>query len=65
MNRINALLARIARTKLGIKTLAPQGSDRLDFHEVSVDALRDALEAAYNVGIERGRRQKDAGASDD
>lgn len=69
MNRINALLARIARTKLGIETLAPQGSDRLDFHEVSVDALRDALrdalEAAYRAGIEQGRKQKVAGVSGD
>lgn len=56
MKTINPLFTRIAQTSLGIETLQPQGSDRLDFHEVSVGRLRDALEAAYNAGIEQGRR---------
>lgn len=63
MRKIDALLNRIARCTLHIETLTPQGSDRLDFHEVSVDGLRDALEAAYKAGIEQGRKQKDAGVS--
>ena len=60
MRRTNALLTRIARHTLHIDTLKPQGSDRLDFHEVSVEALRDALEAAYRAGVEQGCKQKDA-----
>ena len=65
MRKIDALLTRIARHTLHIDTLKPQCSDRLDFHEVSVEALRDALEAAYRAGIEQGRKQKDAGVSGD
>ncbi len=64
MRKINALLTRIARHTLHIETLKPQGSDRLDFHEVSVEALRDALEAAYKAGVEQGHKQRDAGNTD-
>jgi hypothetical protein len=60
MRRNNALLTRIAQRTLHIETLAPQGSDRLDFHEVSVESLRDALQAAYDAGLEQGRKQRDA-----
>lgn len=60
MRRTNALLTRIAQRTLHIETLAPQGSDRLDFHEVSVESLRDALQAAYDAGLEQGRKQRDA-----
>ena len=35
----------------------------MDFHEVSVEALRDALAAAYNAGIEQGRKAGSADAS--
>ena len=63
MNRNNALFARIARVTLGIETLTPQSSDRLDFHEVSVVGLRDALEAAFNAGVEQGRKAANADAS--
>jgi hypothetical protein len=65
MRKIDTLLTRIARHTLHIDTLKPQGSDRLDFHEVSVEALRDALEAAYRAGIEQGRKQPDADVSGD
>ena len=63
MNKIDALLTTIANATLGVETLTPQGSDRLDFHEVSVEALRDALAAAYNAGIEQGRKAGNADAS--
>jgi hypothetical protein len=56
MKTINPLLTRIAQKTLGIDTLQPQGTDRLDFHEVSVQGLHDALEAAYNAGAEQGRK---------
>jgi len=35
---------------LGIRTLVPAKSDRLDFHEVGVESLRDALRMAYQAG---------------
>jgi hypothetical protein len=33
-----------------IETLETQSSDRLDFHDVAVWAIRAALEAAYSEG---------------
>lgn len=43
-------LEAIARKHLCIETLATRNSDRLDFHEVGVGSLRDALEAAFRAG---------------
>jgi len=34
-----------------IETLETQNSDRLDFHDVAVWAIRAALEAAYAAGV--------------
>ena len=41
---------QIAKDKLGIATLETQNSDRLDFHELSVWQIQDALLAAYHAG---------------
>lgn len=46
----NELLEKIANDHLSIETLKERGLDRLDFHEVSVCGLKDALEAAYEAG---------------
>ena len=43
-------LENIASEKLGINTLKIRNSDQLDFHEVSVWSLEDALRAAYELG---------------
>ena len=40
----------IARRCFGVETLAPQGSDALDFHNVAVWSMRDALTEAYAAG---------------
>jgi len=51
-----ALLLEIATRHFHtIETLETQNSDRLDFHDVAVWCLRDALEAAFNAGLEQGR----------
>lgn len=42
--------ARIAREVLGIQTLEAQNMDRLDFHEVAVWSLREALGQAFIAG---------------
>jgi hypothetical protein len=47
---LEALLAELALQHLGIETLATRNSDSLDFHDVAVWAIRDALEAAYQSG---------------
>ena len=46
--------AVIAQKKLGIATLETQNSDRLDFHELSVASIKDALETAFKAGCEVG-----------
>lgn len=63
MNKVDALLTKIAQRILRIETLESRYRDSLDFHEVSVLELRDALEAAYKAGIEQGRKTKGAGKS--
>ncbi|MCA3238168.1 MAG: hypothetical protein ING32_08230 [Curvibacter sp.] len=56
MSKIEQLLTDIAQDKLGIETLETRKSDGLDFHDVAVWCLRDALEAAFNAGVEQGRK---------
>ncbi len=47
---IQDLLEKIALDHLFIQTLETQMSDRLDFNEVSVWAVKSALQAAYEAG---------------
>ncbi len=49
MNR-NQIISQIAAKHLRIGTLETQKSDSLDFHEVSVWSVREALAAAYDAG---------------
>jgi hypothetical protein len=47
-----ALLLEIATKHFHtIETLETQNSDRLDFHDVAVWAIRASLEAAYAAGV--------------
>ena len=55
MSKLEQLLTQIAQSKMGIETLETRKSDGLDFHDVAVWCLRDALEAAFNAGVEQGR----------
>jgi hypothetical protein len=49
---IEALLLEIATRHFhNIETLETRNSDRLDFHDVAVWAIRAALEAAYAAGL--------------
>ena len=43
-------LETIAKKELRVETLETRMSDRLDFHEVSVWGIKDALLAAYELG---------------
>jgi hypothetical protein len=47
---VKEILEKIARERLGIKTLEARKSDALDFHEIAVWNLKAALEAAYMAG---------------
>jgi hypothetical protein len=44
------ILATIATEHLRIETLVIRNSDSLDFHDVGVASLKDALKAAYAAG---------------
>jgi len=46
----------IARETLGIDTLETRNNDRLDFHELSVWRIREALEIAFRAGQEEPER---------
>lgn len=46
-----------------IETLETQNSDRLDFHDVAVWAIRAALEAAYEAGRVAGAKAMLAAAT--
>ena len=54
MGKLEQLLTQIAQNKLGIETLETRRSDSLDFHDVAVWSVRDALEAAFKAGVEVG-----------
>lgn len=56
----NDLFTRIAQTHLSINTLETRHRDRLDFHDVGVWSLRDALQAAFEAGLAEGRRNATA-----
>ena len=47
----DALLTGIAQRHFhGLETLETRNRDRLDFHDVAVWAIRDALEEAFEAG---------------
>ena len=48
---LDALLIRIAQEHLLIDTLETRNSDSLDFHDVSVWGVKEALIAAYQAGL--------------
>ena len=48
--QLERLLNQIAAEHLHIDTLVTRNSDRLDFHEVSVWGLKEALQAAFTAG---------------
>ena len=54
------LFTRIAQTHLSIGTLETRHRDSLDFHDVGVWGVRDALQAAFEAGLAEGRRNATA-----
>lgn len=51
---IDQIFTLIAQKHLLIETLETRNSDRLDFHDVAVWSVRQALEAAFKAGVELG-----------
>lgn len=59
MNKnIEKKLEGIAKEELFIETLETRYSDRLDFHDVSVWGVKKALELAFELGRQEGRKEK-------
>jgi hypothetical protein len=56
--RLQTKLEEIAKKHLDVETLEERKSDQLDFTECSVWGIQAALEAAYRLGLEQGRRAK-------
>lgn len=50
--KIDQILTDIAKKHLNIETLETRKSDSLDFHDVAVWCLKDALQEAYDAGLQ-------------
>ncbi len=55
---VDGQLESIARRTLGIKTLKSRNSDHLDFHEVSVWQLQEALRLAHQAGYDAANKER-------
>lgn len=53
---LDELLTRIAQEHLFIDTLETRKSDSLDFHDVSVWGVKEAVIAAYQAGLAAGQK---------
>ena len=58
--RMNKTLDRIAQEILNLHTLDTRHSDALDFHDLAVWNIKEALEAAYMAGQEAGKKQAES-----
>ena len=54
MTSQDQLFTQIASQHLGIETLETRRSDSLDFHDLAVWTLREALQAACLAGVAQG-----------
>ena len=54
MKNHSTLFALIAAEELSIDTLTVRGLDSLDFHDVYVGAIYNALDRAFQAGLREG-----------
>jgi hypothetical protein len=52
------IVAELARKHFGIETLETRNMDALDFYDVAVWSVRDALAAAYEAGKKAKRKAR-------
>ena len=57
-------LFKVAKKCFGVSTLEERKSDRLDFHEVSVHGMKNALARAYELGAKNGTESQQAELAD-
>jgi hypothetical protein len=55
---MNDVINRIAREILRIETLETRKRDSLDFYDVAVWSIKEALEAAYQAGFDAAKSSK-------
>jgi len=60
---ISRRLEEIAKTVLDLPTLETRRSDSLDFHDLAVWSIREALLAAFHAGRESGPLPRTPGAA--
>ena len=53
--QLDQLLTDIAKKHLNIETLKTRNSDGLDFHDLAVWSLKDALQEAYEADLSEKR----------
>ena len=58
MNQLDTILTLIAEKHLDIDTLETRHSDRLDFHDVAVWGIKEALQAAFEAGKQSATQPK-------
>lgn len=54
---MNEQLEKIVKNILNIDTLETRNSDSLDFHEVSVWQLKEALQSSYLLGLKQSKEK--------
>lgn len=52
------ILTQIAKEKLSLETLDTRKSDSLDFHDLAVWNIKEALEAAFHAGKDSAKPKK-------
>lgn len=60
METTKAILAEIAKKHLFLDTLDSRQSDRLDFHDLAVWSIEQALEAAFQAGLDTAEDRRRA-----
>ena len=55
---MNDTINRIAREIFGVETLETRKSDSLDFYDIAVWSIKEALEAAYQAGFDAAKSSK-------
>lgn len=51
-------LEKIAKDFLHVETLQTRNCDRLDFHDIGVGCLSDALNAAFDAGVQHQKQEQ-------
>lgn len=62
MKSMNKTVEAIAKKHFQIETMEVRNMDSLDFYEVSITSIREALTEAYQAGVDSVNPKKDPAA---